>query len=76
VDLCPETDPEDVPHLRQAGHVPEYALEVLSRGVWVLDTSGIPPAELPDAVESMHWAYTEPVRLVEDGLPVFTCWPV
>lgn len=72
VDLAPDTDPEDVPHTVVAGYVPVYSVETCWYDAWRIWRAAVPPEELPAVVESMHCAFDCPVRLLEDGHPVFT----
>lgn len=74
VDLCTDTDIEDVPYAHDASYVPVYSLEVADTvpGEWVF-LRQVPVDLLPDEVEKMHWDYRGSVRLLEDGKPVFTC---
>ena len=73
VDFPPDTDPDTVPHVRQPGVIPTYSVEIERDGNWVPHIPAVLMSDLPDVVEAMHWDYTSPVRLLENGYPVFTC---
>lgn len=73
VDLCTETDLQEVPHCYTT-EVPSYTLEVCKKDTWVV-FSDVPVESLHDVVESMHLDYDCPVRLKENGYVVFTVWP-
>lgn len=73
IDIAPETAPEDVPHLRQPGHVPVYSVEREVGDRWELLLPSVSLQQLPEVVDELHWKFPFPVRLLEDGLPVFTC---
>jgi hypothetical protein len=73
VDIAPETDYTIALHCF-TDEIPTYSLEIENEdGSWVL-FSEFPAEDLPAVVESMHYAFDYPVRLIENGYPVFTCW--
>lgn len=75
VDLAPETDIEHVWYAQDPSHFPVYVMEVSEspEAEWVV-AHHVSLQDLPDEVEKMHWDYKGGVRLLEDGMPVFTCW--
>ena len=73
VDIAPDTDYTEVPHCF-TDEVPKYMLEIMNEEEnWIL-FSDVEIDSLPETVESMHWDYDGPVRITENGYPVFTCW--
>ena len=74
VDLLPDTLLEDAPEVQEPGYTPYYAVQVERNGVWEDHVPHVTPDQLPTVVEAMHWDYTEPVRLLESGHPVFSCY--
>lgn len=79
VHLCTETNVSDVPHCFTT-EIPTYTLEVLNKLTeeteeWIF-FSNVPCASLDRVVESMHQNYFIPVRLMENGFPVFTVWGI
>lgn len=72
-DLCPDTDYEGVPACFDPHHVPVYTLEVKREGEWAF-YSALRHEDVEFAVETMHYDFDMPVRLMEDGHSVFACW--
>lgn len=73
MDIAPETDYAIVPHCF-TNEIPIYSLEIENEeGNWEF-FSKFSAEDLSTVVESMHNAFDYPVRLIENGYPVFTCW--
>lgn len=73
VDVLTDTQWDDVKHT-YGEEPPEYTLEIEDEdGDWrhYCDVSA---EDLPLMVEAMHHGFTDPVRLVENGYPVFGCY--
>ena len=67
VDVLPETDPEDVPHVKDPSHIPSYSLR--SEDGSLVDSG---PVDL--LVERAHMDFypVDVLTLFEDDYPVFT----
>lgn len=72
VDIEPDTDPDTVPHTKTPGYVPQYSYQFSTGDGW-LPAAPLTVEELPKFVDDMHGNFTEFVRLLEDGYPVFGC---
>lgn len=72
VDIMPDTNPETVPHTKVSGYIPQYSYQFQVDGNW-LPAILVNLEELPEFVADMHGNMWYPVRLLEDGYPVFEC---
>jgi hypothetical protein len=81
VDLETDTPPipDLVPHLLTT-EVPSYSVEIQVGADLEDEDDGwehyedVPADMLPSVVDAMHGSYLAPIRLVENGHPVFTVW--